>query len=105
MAPLGVDVHLQTGDGMKIESIPDPKGIVSRIMPLGDTTFHLLRYVDPYGDTIFNGLQMEQIFIELKQLKQRFVPGSQEIDYICKIENMARRCKSAPHLYLKFIGD
>lgn len=103
---MGVDVYLQTGDGMKIESIPDPKGIVSRIMPLGDTTFHLLRYVDPSGDTIFNGLQMEQIFIELKQLKQRFVHGSQEeIDYICRIENMARRCKSAPHLYLKFIGD
>ncbi len=101
---MGIDIYLETESGEKEAELLDPQGIVARLMPIDDAHFPLLRYVDLYGDTVFNRMQMEQVLVELKQLKNP-TRGSEEINYINQIEDMARRCQSEPHLYLKFYGD
>jgi hypothetical protein len=101
---MGVNVYLETEFGKKIAELLDPQGIVARLMPIDDAHFPLLRYVDLYGDTVFNRIQMEQILIELEQLKNPS-RSSEEINCIHKIEDMARQCQSEPHFYLKFYGD
>ena len=69
-----------------------------------DSRFTCLRFVDPYGDTVFNHLQVRAILDELSQLelvcKDHSVRGM-----IGQLRTLADRCLSEPHLYLKLIGD
>lgn len=101
---MGVDVYIETEFGERIEEFLDPKGIIARLLPIGDNRFSLLRYIDLYGNTIFNRLQMEQLLFELEQLKNDD-RTPEEIAVIEKLQEMARRCQNEPHLYLKFYGD
>jgi len=101
---MGVDAYLETEVGEKLVELLDPKGIIAQLMPLEDDHFTLLRYVDLYGNTVFNRMQMDQMLIELEQLKNSS-RSNEEINYIKQLEDMARRCQSEPHLYLKFYGD
>ena len=102
---MGVNVYLEIEGGKQIVTLLDPHGIICRLLPMGDEHFALLRYVDPYGDTVFNRLQMEQILKELEQLKKSRGRSAEEMEYIRQLEDMARQCQSEPHLYLKFYGD
>lgn len=102
---MGIDVYLETEDGTVIAELSDPQNIIKHLIPLDDAHFPLLRYVDLYGDTVFNRLQMDQVLAELKQLKKNVSRSSEEVKYITAIEDMAHRCRSEPHLYLKFRGD
>lgn len=64
-------------------------------------TFRLLRYLDPYGDSIFNKLQMSDLACDINLL----------VSYGCDkmlcddILKLLHQCKSSDHLYLKFYGD
>jgi uncharacterized protein YeeX (DUF496 family) len=62
--------------------------------------YKLLRYLDAYGDTIFNGLQMDDLIDDLKQLKSIY-----ENRLIDEIIFLAEQCKTEPHSYLVFYGD
>ena len=101
---MGIDVYIESETGEKIAELLDEKGIVARLMPTDNARFLLLRYVDPYGNTVFNRKQMEQILVELEQIK-RVSRASEEIERVLQLADMARRCQSEPHLYLKFYGD
>ena len=63
--------------------------------------FKLLHYVDRYGDTYFNGIQMPDFLADWDTLR----PASAEQQQWAAVRNMAIRCQSEPHLYLRFIGD
>jgi hypothetical protein len=62
--------------------------------------FKLLRYLDPYGDTIFNRLQMDDLIQDLRQLKR--LETNSRIDDVLLL---AERCKEDIHTYLYFYGD
>jgi len=63
--------------------------------------FRLLKYLDPYCDTTFNKIQMDDLIADLKKLKKEDINNAQ-IDEILK---MAERCKAEAHTYLAFYGD
>lgn len=67
---------------------------------LTQNDFLLLRYLDPYGDTVFNSLQMEDLINDLLKLKSLI----QDL-LIDEILAFAERCKQEGHLYLVFSGD
>lgn len=62
----------------------------------------LLRYLDSYGDTVFNRLQMEDLISDIK-----FAAECGKIDCVLaeKMEILARCCKEEHHIYLRFAGD
>ncbi len=60
----------------------------------------LLKYIDPYGDTIFNNLQIDDLVTDLELLKE--IDGNELIDEIILL---AQECKSEIHTYLTFYGD
>jgi hypothetical protein len=64
-------------------------------------TFKLLKYLDPYGDTIFNANQIDDLLIDLDVLKQHYIDSG----LINEIIDLAIKCKSEPHTYLIFYGD
>jgi hypothetical protein len=62
--------------------------------------FKLFCYLDAYGDTIFNRLQMDDLIKDLKSLKL-----SETNPLLDEIQLLAERCKNEEHTYLVFYGD
>ncbi len=62
--------------------------------------FKLLQYLDPYGDTIFNHLQMNDLIQDLQSLKLM-----ENNLLINEVQLLAESCKNKPHTYLVFYGD
>jgi len=97
-----INVVVQDENGIdRSEQVTFP----TKILPcLDDTRFSLLRFIDPYGDTLFNRLQIPVVLNDLRLLKT--IAGScDQQDLIQRIERLAEMSQKEPHLYLKFIGD
>jgi hypothetical protein len=62
----------------------------------------LLRYIDPYGYTYFNHVQMEDFIAEWRDIEP-----TEPVWYgnWLLVLQMATRCKNTPGLLLAFIGD
>lgn len=102
---MGIDVHLETEDGKRLDSILDPKGIIARLIPIDDERFPVLRYVDLYGNTVFNRAQSTEVLRELELLEKHLNPTTETSNCISQLKELARKCEAEPHLYLKFVGD
>ena len=73
-------------------------------VPTGDPSFQLLCYIDPYGNTIFNQLQIDEFLTEWDKLR----PEAKTKDDMAAwsgVKQLATRCKEEVHLYLRFMGD
>jgi len=66
--------------------------------------WRLLQYVDPYGDTYFNTLQMPDFLADWDAAKAR-VGSRWEEKLWREVQDLARKCEYEPHLFLKFEGD
>lgn len=98
-------VYLQDEKGNKIDELIDKDGIVEKILPqYNDKNFQCLRFVDLYGDTVFNYLQMNQLGEECILLLNRF-RDIEPKEFISHLLSMIKNCKVSPHRYIKFFGD
>jgi hypothetical protein len=70
----------------------------------GDPRFTCLRFVDPYGDTVFNSLQLAPLLGDLRLLRESPDDSQHELLFR-QIEAMIELCRTEPHLYLKLVGD
>lgn len=64
--------------------------------------FRLLKYLDIFGDTTFNKPMMDDLILDLTELKSHRPESALLID---KIIQFAEECKKEPHTLLKFYGD
>ena len=64
----------------------------------------MLQYIDEYGNTIFNGLQMRGFIIEWDRLTETLTDPKQR-KIALDIRRLAEECKRNPQTYLRFIGD
>jgi hypothetical protein len=62
--------------------------------------YKLLQYLDPYGDTKFNHLQLGALIEDLKKLKQR-----DDNHQIGEIIRLVEECLGMVHCYIVFYGD
>ena len=60
-----------------------------------------LRFIDPYGDTTFNQLQLPVLVAELGAAAKAAPTLRQRIESLAVFIEAARE----PHLYVKFVGD
>ena len=114
-----ITVELRNGRGDVIRQLDDPAGgtfdaaeDVDRLLqhvaePAASSpgsAYVLLRYVDPYGDTVFNHVQMDDLLRDL-DTAGRLAATPAEQRSLARLQVMARRCKAGVHLYVWFIGD
>lgn len=100
-----IKVILQNIDGTRrINSVVDGDGGLNKCLPIGDRTFQMLQFIDPYGNTVFNQKQMPQLLDELQLLISRS-RDDQLKSLLEGVQKLARECQSANHLYLRFVGD
>ncbi len=64
--------------------------------------FSLLKYLDPYDDTTFNGQMIKDLLMDLEVLKTHLPADKKQIDEVIEL---AKSCLDEPHTFLKFYGD
>lgn len=99
---MGLYISLQKESGTVIEGVADDKNLLHKLLPREGGS--LLSGIDWYGDTTFNGLQMNQFLAEWQKL-QRLATAEDQALLLGRIQELACRCQSGVHLYLKFAGD
>ena len=101
---MGLDVELQDEWGGQIDSVGDPKNLLARLLPINsDPEYVMLSAIDPYGDTVFNPLQIPRFLSEWADVVSK-ARTEEDRELLSKIERLARRCADEVHTYLKFIG-
>lgn len=99
-----IKVALQTIHGKELGEVLGDRAILNRILPIDDPRFPTLRWVDPYSNTIFNGMQMYPVLEELDRLIAE-AADEEDKDVLGQVRKVAIQCRDHPQLYLRFIGD
>lgn len=98
-------IVLESELGELIESIDDSHSLLLRlILESNIANTCCLRFIDPYGNTIFNRRQMEPLLVELENL-HKLIKTREDHEFLSKIELLAHQCKERVHLYIRIIGD
>lgn len=95
---MGLRVVLQDEGGKELARLSKTFFIPGNI-DISDHT--LLKYIDPYGDTTFNRLQLNDLLQDMGHLKERFY----DRPLINELIGLIKKCLSDPHTYIKFYGD
>ncbi len=101
---MAIKAILQNIDGKKSDEVVDPNYSLAAIWPLADQSFPLLQYIDPYSNTMFNGLQMPEVQKELDLLIGK-VSNDEPRNTLQRIRELAVTCRNQPHMFLRFRGD
>jgi hypothetical protein len=101
---VGVNAQLEGESGQIHGSVEDPYGVVSGIVLAGGLHSTVcLRFIDPYGDTVFNRQQAPVLIQELESL---LADRSDALEraHLSVVLDLARKVAEDVHLYLKFVG-
>ena len=100
---MGLSVFWQDEEGAILERFDEP-GFDLRILDLASPTRACLRFVDPYGDTVFNQMQVEELKVELRTA----CDVTDELSLQAAIRGLITfldRCTGHVHTYVKVYGD
>ncbi len=103
---MGFEIELQDELGHRIDGVADSKNTLTRLLPSSEksATYPMLAGIDPYGDTVFNRLQISRFLSEWGDVVKS-ARMQEDSELVREIEKLARRCSDEVHIYLKFIGD
>ncbi len=100
---MAIDVAIVSEFGDEVEVLHDPSDLTSRLAAsCDDEASPCLRFIDPYGDTVFNLLQIPLLIQEISESLERItdVQLKQHAQAIIDLAN-----KTDIHHYVKFIGE
>ena len=63
-----------------------------------------LRFIDPYGDTVFNQAQLPVLLAELRQLQGQ-LSDPRQASALTELSHFLDRALDRPHVYVRFLGD
>ena len=95
----------QDENGKELGRLDDP-GFPRDLLPPddGSPTSACLRFIDPYGDTVFNQLQLGQLLTELEGLRPT-ITDLRARHGLDQLLAFLRPCAGQMHTYIKIVGD
>jgi hypothetical protein len=101
---MAIEVLLRNENGETVDSI---MGVcLAPLIPaMDDQRSACLRFIDPYGDTIFNNLQAGTLRRELLAVLEAAADMNVDRETIGRVVDLVERCGDGTHLYVWFIGD
>jgi hypothetical protein len=102
---MGIDVRVETESGEVQDEVLDDQNLTEKLLPdRDDGTSPCLRFVDPFGDTLFNQIQIPLVVAELeKRLRSSLKPELKaHCEAILKALNAAL---GEEHTYVRFSGE
>jgi hypothetical protein len=100
---MAIDVEWQDESGNTILAYNGP-AIDAKVWSAFPNSGTCLRFIDPYGDTVFNQQQIEVLASELDALLTHSSERTPDPALI-SIRHFVERKRGETHTYLKFIGD
>jgi poly(3-hydroxyalkanoate) synthetase len=94
-------VILEDENRNKISMLEGEFKIKSFDQEINSQEYILLHYLDPYGDTFFNWLQMNDLIYDLEYLSMKYSDNAQ----LFQIISLTKKCRNTEHSYLSFSGD
>lgn len=102
---MGLAIAVLDETGTQIDVVLDPTNLLHAILPdPSNDEFCCVRFVDWYGDTVFNRYQTPVVRAELLRLRSAD-RTREEMAILDRIVALTQLCESEPHRYLKFVGD
>jgi len=102
---MGIDVRIVDESGRELSCLLDPQNLTKKLLPdVSDGRFHCLRFIDLYGDTVFNRYQLPVVIAEIEIMLKGTKDEKVRVHGTAIIE-LARRALNDVHQYLKFYGD
>lgn len=101
-------IRLEDEQGQQVDVVFDRRGVlynlISRTAGLDTNRLRLVDYIDLYGNTVFNILQMKQLDDELEALGNT-IQNPEEERLLSDVRVLVARCQNGHHLYTKNYGD
>jgi hypothetical protein len=102
---MGIDVKLESEQGEQEDAVLDPQGFLPMLLSrCRDRHWLLIHYIDSYGDTVFNHLQIPTLLDELSRLKE-YAESDDERAFLKAVLSIVERTKNQAHSYVRFYGD
>jgi len=102
---MGIDVRVETESGEVQDEVLDDGNLTEKLLPdREDRTSPCLRFVDPFGDTLFNQIQIPLVVTEL----EKRLHGSTKPEVKAHCEAILKAVKAATgeeHTYVRFSGE
>ena len=100
-----IKVALVDEHGIDEAEVDGDTHVLDPILPqFQSDRFHCLRFIDPFGDTVFNRLQMQRLIQEWNAVQSAAsdVPTQ---NLVAQVADLIRKGAAERHTYLKFFGD
>src|SRR5258708_26920577 len=95
---MGLSVELQDERGETLQSLADSQNLLGRLLPPNDDeSYPMLASIDPYGDTVFNRMQMKRFLWEWRTVSATAL-SVDESAVVGSIESMPVLCNDGVHL-------
>jgi len=102
---MGINVKWEDEEGKQMGFVEDAQNTFSQFLNSSNLkTTELLKYIDQYGDTTFNQLQIKHFIEELK-LKINECKSEKDKVKLTEILSLSNKSLGQVHTYLKFYGD
>jgi len=102
---MGLDVRRETEKGEQEDEVLDSDNILPGLLNrCRDREWRLIQYIDPYGDTVFNQLQIPRLLEELHSLMP-LAESESERKLLSAVLDLVGRTRNEAHTYIKFYGD
>jgi hypothetical protein len=103
---MSIDLRWEDENGRELAVVDSPPAsrFASLIPAAISADYPCLRYVDLYGDTTFNQLQITQLAEDLSQTLLHCQDDATR-QHIEAMLVLVRKAKGEPHTYIKFYGD
>jgi hypothetical protein len=102
---MGIDVRVETESGEVQDEVLDDRNLTEKLLPdREDGSSPCLRFVDPFGDTLFNQIQIPLVVKELEtRLRATTKP---EVKAHCEaILKVVSETVGEEHTYVRFSGE
>lgn len=102
---LGINAEWQDERGGALASVLDPRSLLARALRSADLSKTLCaRFIDPYGNAVFNQTQIPILLHELRNLCHS-ISHEEAKDHLTQVVSLVARAQGETHTYIKFIGD
>ena len=101
---MGIDLQWIDERGEILERVLDERNLISEIIEAARKGSVCLRFIDPYGDAVFNQLQIPVLIEELQAITPSAL-GYEATRHYEEVIELATKANGRIHTYLKFYGD
>ena len=102
---MSINVCLTTNMGAPItEPWLDPGGVLPRVLERAPRDSYCLQFIDPYGDTIFNRLQVSTLIAEFEALRADILDPELHA-HVGSVIAYIQMVRGLVSQYVRFVGD